>query len=45
VTVKRKYHPKSDDKTIEKKGVGYTTGTGEAWNVTEFLASREARSN
>jgi hypothetical protein len=47
VTVKKKAN-KDSNTTNEpkiKKGVGYTTGTGEAWNVSEFLASREARSN
>ena len=27
-----------------KKGVGYTTGTGAAWNVSEYLASKESKS-
>jgi hypothetical protein len=41
---------KSDTKSIDdpykkRKGVGYTTGTGTQWNVTEYLKSKEAKSS
>ena len=45
VSVKKKPTKDNNNEPKIKKGVGYTTGTGEAWNVSEFLASREARSN
>ena len=30
-------------KPVEKKGVGYTTGTGSVWNVSEYLETKGAR--
>ena len=31
------------DKSKARKGVGYTTGVGTAWNVSEYLKSKEAK--
>ena len=38
---KKKKEIKKDQK---RKGVGYTTGVGVTWNVTEYLKSKEAKS-
>lgn len=35
----------SNKPSKEKKGVGYTTGSGSIWNVQEYLASKELRSS
>jgi hypothetical protein len=29
----------------EKKGVGYTTGTGSIWNVQEYLENKDAKNS
>jgi hypothetical protein len=38
---KKKHDDKKDQK---RKGVGYTTGVGVTWNVSEYLKSKEAKS-
>jgi hypothetical protein len=38
---KKKKEQKKDQK---RKGVGYTTGVGVIWNVSEYLKSKEAKS-
>lgn len=35
---------KKDDPLQKRKGVGYTTGVGTTWNVSEYLKSKEAKS-
>jgi hypothetical protein len=30
-------------KKKEKKGIGYTTGTGSIWNVQEYLDTKDAK--
>jgi hypothetical protein len=42
VSVKKKDEGEKP-KTKSKKGVGYTTGIGETWNISEYLASKETR--
>ncbi len=39
---KKKHHDEKKDQ--KRKGVGYTTGVGVTWNVTEYLKSKEAKS-
>lgn len=34
-----------EDKAKKRKGVGYTTGVGTTWNVSEYLKSKEAKSS
>ena len=38
---KKASHNKNDNK--KRKGVGYTTGVGTTWNVSEYLKSKEAK--
>lgn len=35
---------KKEKKDQKRKGVGYTTGVGTTWNVSEYLKSKEAKS-
>lgn len=35
---------KKEDPYQKRKGVGYTTGVGTTWNVSEYLKSKEAKS-
>ena len=44
-TLAKKKKKKEDKKDYKKKGVGYTTGVGTAWNVSEYLKSKEAKSS
>lgn len=41
----KKKKKKEEKKDVKRKGVGYTTGNGTAWNVTEYLKSKEAKSS
>jgi len=34
-----------DSENKKRKGVGYTSGVGQVWNVSEYLKSKEARSS
>jgi hypothetical protein len=43
--MKKKKNKKDDKKDVKRKGVGYTTGVGTAWNVSEYLKSKEAKSS
>ena len=43
-TMKKK-KKKEEKKDVKRKGVGYTAGVGTAWNVSEYLKSKEAKSS
>lgn len=40
---KKKKNLIEQDKNKVRKGVGYTTGVGTAWNVSEYLKSKESK--
>jgi len=40
-----KAEPVKKDAKGEKKGVGYTTGTGSIWNVQEYLDSKDSKNS
>ena len=45
VKEEKKMLKKAKKDNQKRKGVGYTTGVGTAWNVTEYLKSKEAKSS
>ena len=38
---KKEAKPDKSDKKTKRSGVGYTTGTGQTWNVNQYIQQRE----